>query len=143
MDMRDDTATGNCRLDQLVQLLVTSNGLPQPVITPQHTTPTIQQQSSKHTHQLKMARSYTFHLEILGRVARQFKHLGRQVLEDRGTIHSRRGTHAAVCVGTVLQKAVDASDRELNTVTAEETTTRINYQQQPHVMLNPACESTT
>ena len=51
MDVRDDSASGDGRLDERVQLLVTTDG------------------------ELQVARRDTLHLEILGRVAGQLKNL--------------------------------------------------------------------
>lgn len=45
MDVRDNTAAGDCSLDQRVQLLVTTNG------------------------QVEMARRHTLHLQVFGRIA--------------------------------------------------------------------------
>ena len=54
MDMRDDSASGDGRLDERVQLLVTTDG------------------------ELQMARRDTLHLQILGRVAGQLENLNRK-----------------------------------------------------------------
>ena len=54
MDMRDDSASGDGRLDERVQLLVTTDG------------------------ELQMARRDTLHLQILGRVAGQLENLNRE-----------------------------------------------------------------
>ena len=51
VDMRDDSASGDGRLDERVQLLVTTDG------------------------ELQVARRDTLHLEILGRVAGQLENL--------------------------------------------------------------------
>ena len=53
MDMRDNSTSGNGRLDERVQLLVTTDG------------------------ELQVARRDTLHLEILGRIAGQLENLNR------------------------------------------------------------------
>ena len=55
MDMRDDSASGDGRLDERVQLLVTTDG------------------------ELQVARRDTLHLQILGRVAGQLEDLNREI----------------------------------------------------------------
>ena len=54
MDVGDDAAAGDGRLDQGVELLVTTDG------------------------ELQMARRDTLHLQILGRVAGQLENLNRE-----------------------------------------------------------------
>ena len=53
--MRDDSASGDGRLDERVQLLVTTDG------------------------ELQVARRDTLHLQILGRVAGQLEDLNREI----------------------------------------------------------------
>ena len=55
VDMRDDSASGDGRLDERVQLLVTTDG------------------------ELQVARRDTLHLQILGRVAGQLEDLNREI----------------------------------------------------------------
>lgn len=89
MDVRDNTTTGDSRLDERVELLVTTDG------------------------ELEMARRDTLHLEILGGVARQLKNFCRQVLEDGRCVHGRSGTDALVLAGEALQETVDTTNGEL------------------------------
>ena len=70
MDVRDDAAARDRRLDQRVELLVTAD------------------------RELEVARRDALHLEGLARVARELEHLGREVLEDGRRVHGRRGAHA-------------------------------------------------
>lgn len=56
VDVGDDTTTGNGRLDQRVQLLVSPDG------------------------QLEMARRYPLHLQVLGGVTSQLQHLSGEIL---------------------------------------------------------------
>jgi len=60
VDVRDDAASGNGRLDEGVQLFVSSDG------------------------ELQVTGSDTLHLQIFGSVACQLKNLSCQVLEDGG-----------------------------------------------------------
>lgn len=91
VDVRDDTSAGDGGLDEGVQLFVTADG------------------------ELQVARRDTLHLEVLARVSGQLQHLGRQVLEDRGRVDGRCGTHALVGVHPRLEESVDTSDGELKT----------------------------
>lgn len=89
MDVGDDTSAGDGGLDEGVQLLVTADG------------------------KLQVARCDTLHLEVLARVTRQLEHLGGQVLEDRGRVHRRCGTHALVRVHPRLEESMNTTDGEL------------------------------
>lgn len=89
MDVRDHTAAGNGRLDERVELLVTTDG------------------------ELQMARRDALHLEVLGRVPCQLEHLGRQVLEDGRRVDGRRCADTPTRVAAVLEEAMDAPDGEL------------------------------
>lgn len=89
VDMWDDTTTGDGSLDEGVQLLVTADG------------------------QLQMAGGHTLHLQILGGVASQLKHLSGQVLQDRGGVDSGGGTNALVRRHTGLQETMDTTNWEL------------------------------
>ena len=70
MNVRDDTAAGDSRLDKGIELLVATDG------------------------ELKMARGDALHLEILARVTGKLEHLGGEVLEDGRRVDSRGSTHA-------------------------------------------------
>ena len=130
MDMRDDSASGDGRLDERVQLLVTTDG------------------------ELQVARRDTLHLQILGRVAGQLEDLNREiracyqrnimtspefeldnfvfinkctynwaylsseVLEDGSAVHGGGGTDTAVRGGPVLQVTVDPAHGELKPSTS-------------------------
>jgi hypothetical protein len=93
--MRDDTTAGDRGLDKRIQLLISADG------------------------QLQVARRDTLDLEVLGRVACQLQHLGRQVLHDGGGVHGGRGAHTLVVGHALLQEAVDAAHGELRTATQE------------------------
>ena len=94
VNVRDHTATSNGSADKGIQLLVTTNS------------------------QLQMAGSDTLHLQILGGVASQLKHLGSQVLQDSAGVHSSGGTHTLVVAHTLLQETVNTTYRELQTSTS-------------------------
>ncbi len=89
VDMRDDAAARDRRLDERVQLLVAADG------------------------KLEMARRDTLHLQVLGRVAGQLEHLGREVFQDGGRVDGGGGAHAAVRRRAVLEVTVDTTDGEL------------------------------
>jgi len=94
VDMRDDSASGDGRLDERVQLLVTTDG------------------------ELQVARRDTLHLQILGRVAGQLEDLSSEVLEDGSAVHGGGGTDTAVRGGPVLQVTVDPAHGELKPSTS-------------------------
>jgi len=89
VDVRDDTAASDGRLDQRVQLFVSSD------------------------RQLQVTRVDALHLQVLARVAGQLEHLGRQVLENGGAVDGRGGAHASILHGARLQVPVDTANREL------------------------------
>lgn len=89
MDVREHTSTGNGRLDERVELLVSANG------------------------QLQMARGDTLDLEVLGGVSSQLEDFGRQVLQNGGRVHGGGGSDTSVGRGAALEHAVDTTDREL------------------------------
>ena len=89
MDVGDDTSSSNGGLDQGVKLLVSADG------------------------ELQMARGDALHLEILGGIACKLKHLGGQVLEDGGAVHSCGGSNTTAIQGLLLQDAVHTTNREL------------------------------
>jgi len=94
VDMRDNSASGDGRLDERVQLLVTTDG------------------------ELQVARRDTLHLEILGRVAGQLENLSGEVLEDGGAVHGGGGADTSVRGGPVLQVTVDPAHGELKASTS-------------------------
>ena len=71
VDVGDDPASSNGCLDQGVQLLVTTDG------------------------QLEMSRSDPLHLEILGCVPGQLKHLSGEILKDSRAVDSCSGSNSA------------------------------------------------
>jgi len=70
VDVGDDAAAGDGRLDQGVELLVSPD------------------------RQLEMPGSDPLHLQVLRRIAGQLKHLSSEVLEDRGAVDSSSGSHS-------------------------------------------------
>lgn len=93
VDMREDTSARDGRRDELVELLVTSNG------------------------QLQMSWSDSLDLEILGSVAREFQHFGREVLEYSGRVDCGGGSNPHVVLGPGLQEPSHSTDRELQAST--------------------------
>ena len=107
MDVGDDSAAGDGRLDQGVQLLVSSDG------------------------QLQMPRGDPLHLQILGRIAGQLKHLENvdvkskyeirkngkylsgEVLKDGRAVDSRGGSNSPGGEGPALQMTVDPEKRDI------------------------------
>ena len=92
MDVRDDTTAGDGRLDQRVELLVTSDG------------------------EQQVSRRDSLDLEVLGRVTGELKHLGSQVLEDGGRVDGRGCADSAVGTDPGLEESVDPSNGELERV---------------------------
>jgi len=74
----DDSASSDGRLDQSVQLFVSSDG------------------------QLEMSGGDSLHFEILGGITSQLEHFSSQVLQDGRTVHSGRGAHTTVAGGPTL-----------------------------------------
>ena len=91
VNVRDDTTTSDGGLDECVELLITADG------------------------QLQMTRRDTLDLEVFGRVAGKFEDLRGEVFQDRGAVHGCSSADAALGRHGVLEKAVDATDRELRT----------------------------
>jgi len=89
VDVRDDSAARDGRLDQSVQLLVTSNG------------------------KLQVPGRDTLHLQVLAGVPCKLQHLGGQVLEDGGRVDGGGGTHALAGRHARFEEAVNTSYREL------------------------------
>jgi hypothetical protein len=89
VDVRDDTAAGDRRLDERVELLVTAD------------------------RELQMPRRNALHLEVLGGVARKLKNLRGQVLQDGGRVHGGGRANAALGGRARLKVAVDTANREL------------------------------
>merc|ERR1712130_124438 len=84
--MGDDAAPGDGRLDESVQLLVSSDG------------------------QLQMPWGDPLHLQILGRVASQLEHLSSEVLKDGRAVDSRGGSNPSRGEGPALQMTMDPSN---------------------------------
>lgn len=89
VDVRNDTTTSNGRLDECVQLFVSSDG------------------------QLQVTGSDTLHLQVLGRVACQLQNLSSQVLEDGCGVDGSGGADTSVAGGPVLRVPVDPAHGEL------------------------------
>jgi len=89
VDVGDHTSSSNGGLDQGIELLVSANS------------------------ELQMAGGDALHLQILGGVAGQLKHLGGQVLEDGGAVDGGGGSNATTVEGLLLQDAVHTTNREL------------------------------
>mmetsp|Transcript_35498 Transcript_35498/g.114488 ORF Transcript_35498/g.114488 Transcript_35498/m.114488 type:complete len:211 (+) Transcript_35498:150-782(+) len=89
VDVRDDAAAGDGRLDQRVELLVAADG------------------------QLEVARRDPLDAQVLGRVAGELEHLGGEVLEDGGGVDGRGRADAPLVGHPLLEVAVDPADREL------------------------------
>jgi len=89
VDVGDDAAAGDGRLDERVQLFVSTNG------------------------QLQVTRSDTLHLQVLRSVASQLENLSGQVLEDGGGVDGGGGADATVGGRAVLQVTVDTTHGEL------------------------------
>merc|ERR1712001_635799 len=60
-----------------------------------------------------MPRGDPLHLQILGRIAGQLKHLSGEVLKDGGAVDSRGGSNPPRGEGPALQMTVDPADGEL------------------------------
>ena len=90
MDVGDDAAAGDGRLDQGVQLLVTADG------------------------QLQMSRGDPLHLEVLGGVAGELEDLGGEVLEDGGAVDGGGGSNTARREGAALQVTVDPEETTMS-----------------------------
>ena len=91
MNVRDDSTTGDCCLDEGIQFFITANS------------------------QLQVARGDAFDLEILAGIAGQFEYFGREVFQYGGRVHGRSGTHAVTLVDGILEEAVHAADGKLQT----------------------------
>ena len=90
VDVGDDSAAGDGRLDQGVQLLVPADG------------------------ELQMPRGDPLHLEVLGGVAGELEYLGGEVLEDGGAVDGGGGSHTARREGAALQVTVDPEETTLS-----------------------------
>ena len=91
MDVRDDATARDGRLDERVELLVTTDG------------------------ELEVARRDTLDAEVLRRVAGELQHLSSEVLEDGGRVDGSGGANAALGRDAELEVAVDTANRELET----------------------------
>ena len=92
MDVRDHTTTGDGRLDERVELLITSDG------------------------QQQVSRRDSLDLEVLRSVTGELQNLGSQVLEDGGAVDGGRGADSAVGTDPGLEESVDSSNGELKQV---------------------------
>lgn len=92
MDVRDDSTASNGRLDQGVQLLVSSDG------------------------QLQVSRRDSLHLQVLGSVTCKLEDLSSEVLKDGSTVDSGRGSNSAVSTDSALEESVDSSNWELQNI---------------------------
>merc|ERR1719322_497185 len=89
VNVRNNSSSGNGRLDQCVQLLVSSNG------------------------QLKMPGGDSLHLEILGGIAGQLEYLSREILQDGRAVHGSGGSNTSSGETAALQMTMDSSNRKL------------------------------
>ena len=92
VDVRDDTTTSNCGLDQRVKLLIASDG------------------------EEEMSRGDSLDLEVLRGVTSELKNLSGEVLEDGGRVDGRGGADSAVGTDAGLEESVDSSHGELEQV---------------------------
>jgi len=90
VDMRQHTSKRNSRPDQRVQLLVTAD------------------------RELQMAGSDALDLEILGRVASQFKDFGGEIFEDGSEVDGGFGTDARAVAGYGAEVALYTAAGELD-----------------------------
>ena len=89
MDVGDDAATGDGRLDQGVELLVSTDG------------------------ELQMPRGDPLHLQVLTGVAGQLQDLSREVLQDGGAVDGGGGADTPGGEGATLQVTVDPETDQL------------------------------
>ena len=89
VDVGDHTTTGDGGVNELIKLLITTNG------------------------KLQVARRDTLEVEILGGVAGKLEHLSREVLEDGRNVHGRIAADAEVVDRAHLKEAVHTAHREL------------------------------
>jgi hypothetical protein len=89
VDVGDDTAAGDGRLDQGVELLVTADS------------------------QKQMAGGDALDLEVLAGVTGKLEHLSSQVLHDSGGVDSGSSTDTLVVMNSLLEESVDTTHREL------------------------------
>lgn len=89
VDVGDDTTSSDGRLDESIELLVSSDG------------------------QLKMSGRDSLHLEVLACIPGQLQHLGSKILEDCSRVDCRRGSDSAVSLNAALQESVNSPDGEL------------------------------
>jgi len=87
--MRNDTTTSNCRLDQSIQFLVTSNG------------------------ELQVTRCDTFDFEIFTSVSGQLQNLSGEVFQNSRSVYSSGCSHPMALVYRILQETMDAAYGEL------------------------------
>jgi len=93
VDVGNDTTTGDGGLDQVVQLLITTNC------------------------ELQVAGCDALHAEITGGVSGQLENLCAQILQDGGHVHGSVGSDTTLLVHANLDVPVDAANRELKTST--------------------------
>jgi hypothetical protein len=89
VDVWDDTSTSDGALDEGIELLISTDS------------------------QLKVARGDTLHLQVLASISGQLQNLSSQVLQDGSRVDCCSGTNTAICLGSLLQLAVDTANREL------------------------------
>lgn len=58
----------------------------------------------------------TLHFEVLGSIACQFEHFGRQVFEDSSRVDGSLGADTDMVLSAILQVAVNTADRELGDI---------------------------
>ena len=91
VDVRDDTAASDGRLDQRVQLFVSSD------------------------RQLQVTRVDSLHFQVFACIASQLEHLGRQIFEDGSAVDSGRGANSSVTGRARLQVTMYTTNGKLKT----------------------------
>lgn len=89
--MRDDTTTGNRRLDESIEFFVSTN------------------------RQLQVTRSNTFDLQIFACVSGEFEYFGGEVFQNSRSIYGGRGSDAVSLMYRRLEETVNTTDGELQT----------------------------
>jgi hypothetical protein len=91
VEMRQDTAEGDCGSNEGVEFFVAADG------------------------QLQVARGDSLDLEVLGRVAGQFEDLGGEVFEHRGDVDCGLCADPHLVLHAAFEESLHTSHRELQT----------------------------
>eukprot|EP00954_Amorphochlora_amoebiformis_P007974 617435-Amorphochlora_amoeboformis.AAC.1 len=92
VDVRDNSSSSDGSLDELVELFISADG------------------------KLKVTRSNTLDLQVLGSVSSKLENLGTEVFQDGGTVNCRGSSNAVVGLDTLLKETVNTTDRELRRI---------------------------